>query len=113
MSLVMAIANSNGIAISGDRRASTSWYDPDTNKITYTHHSDRTQKVFRTDSNHGIAFCGFAKLDNGETASDVICDVIQQFKQDKFTVTQEFYILFKVLLSKTKNNVVAIISSLN
>lgn len=109
MSLIMALANRNGIAISGDRRASTSWYDPNTNKITYTYHSDRTQKVFRTDSNHGIAFCGYAKLDNGENASDVIYDVIQQFNRDNFTVTQEFYILFKVLLSKTKNNVVAII----
>lgn len=105
----MAIANKNGIVVSGDRRASTSWYDPDTNEITYTHHSDRTQKVFRTDSNHGIAFCGYSKLDNGENASDVIYNVIQQFKQDKFTVTQEFYILFKILLSKTKDNVVAII----
>ena len=109
MSLIMALANQNGIVISGDRRASTSWYDPETHEVTYAHFSDRTQKVFRTNSNHGVAFCGYAKLDNGETAGDVICDVIQQFKQDKFTVTQEFYILFKVLLSKAKNNVVAII----
>lgn len=109
MSLIMALANRNGIAISGDRRASTSWYDPNINKVTYTHHSDRTQKVFRTDSNHGIAFCGYAKLDNGETTSDVICDVIQQFNYNNFTVTQEFYILFKVLLNKTNDNVVAII----
>ena len=105
----MALANRNGIAISGDRRASTSWYDPNINKVTYTHFSDRTQKVFRTDSNHGIAFCGYAKLDNGETTSDVICDVIQQFNYNNFTVTQEFYILFKVLLNKTNDNVVAII----
>ena len=109
MSLIMALANRNGIAISGDRRASTSWYDPNINKVTYTHHSDRTQKVFRTDSNHGIAFCGYAKLDNGEATSDVICDVIQQFNYNNFTVTQEFYILFKVLLNKTNDNVVAII----
>lgn len=109
MSLITALANRNGITISGDRRASTSWYDPNINKVTYTHHSDRTQKVFRTDSNHGIAFCGYAKLDNGETTSAVICDVIQQFNYNNFTVTQEFYILFKILLSKTKDNVVAII----
>ena len=109
MSLITALANRNGITISGDRRASTSWYDPNINKVTYTHHSDRTQKVFRTDSNHGIAFCGYAKLDNGETTSDVICDVIQQFNYNNFTVTQEFYILFKVLLNKTNDNVVAII----
>ena len=109
MSLIMALANSSGIVISGDRRASTSWYDPETHDITYEHFSDRTQKVFRTDSNHGIAFCGHARLDNGEFSSDVICDVIQQFKHDNFTVTQEFYILFKVLLSKTKDSVVAII----
>lgn len=109
MSLIMALANRNGITISGDRRASTSLYDPNINKVTYTHHSDRTQKVFRTDSNHGIAFCGYAKLDNGETTSGVICDVIQQFNYNNFTVTQEFYILFKVLLNKTNDNVVAII----
>lgn len=109
MSLIMALANLNGIVISGDRRASTSWYDSKTHDITYEHFSDRTQKVFRTDSNHGIAFCGHAKLDNGETASDVICNAIQQFNNDNFTVTQEFYILFKVLLSKAKDNTVAII----
>ena len=109
MSLVMALANRNGITISGDRRASTSWYNPNTNEVAYAHFSDRTQKVFRTDTNHGIAFCGYAKLDNGEATSDVICNVIQQFNHDNFTVTQEFYILFKILLSKTKDNVVSII----
>ena len=56
-----------------------------------------------------LRFCGYAKLDNGENSSDVICDVIQQFNYNNFTVTQEFYILFKVLLNKTNDNVVAII----
>ena len=96
MSLVMAIANKNGIFISGDRRAMKYWPDPETGKPVFVRSYDRYQKIYRTKSNHCIGFCGCGTLNNGKDMGESIQQVINIFDDD-FSVTQEAYVVVKTL----------------
>ena len=103
----MALANRNGIVVSGDRRAMKYWLRPDGEPI-FVRPIDRFQKIYRTKSNHCIGFCGHANLDNGKEVGEAIQQAIKVFDKD-FTVTQEFYVLLKTLPQNAIKNEIAFI----
>lgn len=94
MSLVMAIANKNGIVVSGDRRAMRYWLVPETKEPIFVGAYDTYQKIYRTKSNHCIGVCGCGTLNNGKNTGDCIKQVTNIF-DDNFTVTQEAYVIVK------------------
>ena len=79
MSLVMAIANQNGIVVSGDWRAMKYWLQPDGGDPIFVRSIDRFQKIYRTKSNHCIGFCGHTKLDNGKELGEILQKIIEVF----------------------------------
>lgn len=108
MSLVMAIANKNGIVVSGDWRAMKYWLQPDDGEPIFVRSIDRFQKIYRTKSNHCIGFCGHTKLDNGKELSEILQKIIEVLDKD-CSVTQEFYILLKTLPQNAIKNDIAFI----
>lgn len=106
MSLVMAIANQNGIVVSGDWRAMKYWLQPDGGDPIFVRSIDRFQKIYRTKSNHCIGFCGHTKLDNGKELGEILQKIIEVFDKD-FSVTQEFYVLLKTLPQNAIKNDIA------
>lgn len=106
MSLVMAIANQNGIVVSGDWRAMKYWLQPDGGEPIFVRAIDRFQKIYRTKSNHCIGFCGHTKLDNGKELGEILQKIIEVFDKD-YSVTQEFYILLKTLPQNAIKNDIA------
>lgn len=99
----MAIANKNGIVVSGDRRAMRYWPDPETGKPVFIRSYDRYQKIYRTKSNHCIGFCGCGTLSNGKDTGEAIRQGINIFKDDS-TVAQEAYAIVKTLPQFIGNN---------
>ena len=106
MSLVMAIANQNGVVVSGDWRAMKYWLQPDGGDPIFVRSIDRFQKIYRTKSNHCIGFCGHTKLDNGKELGEILQKIIEVFDKD-YSVTQEFYILLKTLPQNAIKNDIA------
>ena len=78
MSLVLAISNCNGIAISADRRVTQ---DPvgDRSALLLT---DNERKLFVTKSGHAIANVGSHVLKSMKSSSSLIKDTIEQMTPD-------------------------------
>lgn len=106
MSLIMALANKEGIVVSGDWRVMKYWLQPDGGEPIFVRSIDRFQKIYRTKSNHCIGFCGNTKLDNGKEFSEILQKIIELFDEN-FTVTQEFYVLLKTLPQNAIKNDIA------
>lgn len=73
MSLVMAIANKEGIVVSADWRLIR--HRTDNPFIAMP--SDHSQKAYITKTNHVVAFTGDARLDTGEFLNDVILHTLK------------------------------------
>lgn len=78
MSLVLAISNCNGIAISADRRVTQ---DPVDGKSALLL-TDNERKIFITKSGHAIANVGSHVLRNMKSSSSLIKDIIEQMSPD-------------------------------
>lgn len=78
MSLVLAISNCNGIAISADRRVTQ---DPVGDRIALLL-TDNERKLFVTKSGHAIANVGSHVLKSMKSSSSLIKDTIEQMTPD-------------------------------
>lgn len=105
MSLVMAIANQNGIVVSGDWRLIR--HRTDNPFIAMP--SDHSQKAYITNTNHVVAFTGDARLDTGEFLNDVILHTLKITSAQKMPIQEELEFLLNMLVQKTKNNTVYLI----
>lgn len=105
MSLVMAIANKNGIVVSGDWRLTRHRID----NPSITMPSDHSQKAYITNTNHVVAFTGDARLDTGEFLNDVILHTLKITSAQKMPIQEELESLLNVLTQKTGNTTVYLI----
>lgn len=93
MSLVMAIANRNGIVISADKRLTCRSVDPNTGLVKAIKYFDTEQKVFPTKSKHAIAFTGESMLSNGQFTSEAIKEAIRKIENKNLNVYDELYFI--------------------
>nr|DAO18519.1 MAG TPA: Proteasome subunit alpha type-2 [Caudoviricetes sp.] len=89
MSLVMAIANKNGIVISADKRLTCKTIDSNTGLIVKTQFFDTEQKMFVTKSGHVIAHTGESVLSDGRFIEDAIKITIQKTNNLNLCVRDE------------------------
>lgn len=82
MSLVMAIANKEGIVVSADWRLIR--HITDNPFIAMP--SDHSQKAYITKTNHVVAFTGDARLDTGEFLNDVILHTLKITSAQKMPI---------------------------
>lgn len=105
MSLVMAIANKEGIVVSADWRLIL--HRADNPFIAMP--SDRSQKAYITNTNHVVTFTGDARLDTGEFLNDVILHTLKITSAQKMPIQEELGFLLNVLVQKTVNSTVYLI----
>ena len=97
MSLVMAIANKEGIVVSADWRLIRHRIDNPFIAMP----SDHSQKAYITNTNHVIAFTGDARLDTGEFLNDVILHTLKITSAQKMPIQEELGFLLNVLVHST------------
>ena len=105
MSLVMAIANKQGIVVSADWRLIL--HRADNPFIAMP--SDHSQKAYITNTNHVVTFTGDARLDTGEFLNDVILHTLKITSAQKMPIQEELGFLLNVLVQKTVNSTVYLI----
>ena len=105
MSLVMAIANKEGIVVSADWRLIL--HRADNPFIAMP--SDHSQKAYITNTNHVVTFTGDARLDTGEFLNDVILHTLKITSAQKMPIQEELGFLLNVLVQKTVNSTVYLI----
>lgn len=105
MSLVMAIANKEGIVVSADWRLIL--HRADNPFIAMP--SDHSQKAYITNTNHVVTFTGDARLGTGEFLNDVILHTLKITSAQKMPVQEELGFLLNVLVQKTVNSTVYLI----
>lgn len=89
MSLVMALANSNGIVISADRRAIKTWKDNDTGDVLYSSYLDNAQKAFITENDHVIGFAGAGEIYEQVSMEDFIYQIVQELNKLNLPIFKE------------------------
>ncbi|MBS6136373.1 MAG: hypothetical protein KH706_07520 [Faecalibacterium prausnitzii] len=72
MSLAITLANQYGIVMSADRRLTTTVTDEKTNEKESFVLTEYEQKIFLTNSGHGITYTGASSFKNGEKTSCII-----------------------------------------
>lgn len=72
MSLAITLANPYGIVMSADRRLTTTVTDEKTKENESFILTEHEQKIFLTNSGHGITYTGASSLENGEKTSCII-----------------------------------------
>lgn len=112
MSLVMAIANQNGIVVSADRRLTeTHFYKNHENIVTHKNHY---RKLFVTNRGHAIASTGTAIFQDGTSVKDIICKAIEMLNQKPLSIDEEFRFLKGELIkhSEPNDNVVLVMAGI-
>lgn len=105
MSLVMAIANKEGIVVSADWRLILHRADNPFIAMPFDH----SQKAYITNTNHVVTFTGDARLDTGEFLNDVILHTLKITSAQKMPIQEELGFLLNVLVQKTVNSTVYLI----
>lgn len=72
MSLAITLANPYGIVMSADRRLTTTVTDEKTKEKESFVLTEHEQKIFLTNSGHGITYTGASSFENGEKTSCII-----------------------------------------
>lgn len=99
MSLVMAIANQNGIVVSADKRLTCKTIDSNTGFAAKTQFFDTEQKMFVTKSGHIIAHTGESVLSDGRLIEDAIKTTVQKTNNLNLCVRDELlYVKMSFLL---------------
>ncbi len=112
MSLVMAIANKEGIVVSADRRLTkTRFYKDHENIVTHKNHY---RKLFVTNRGHAIASTGTAIFQDGTSAKDIICKAIKTLNSKPLSIDKEFRFLKRefVKYSEPNDNVVLVMAGI-
>lgn len=112
MSLVMAIANQNGIVVSADRRLTeTHFYKDHENIVTHKNHY---RKLFVTNRGHAIASTGTAIFQDGTSVKDIICKAIETLNSKPLSIDEEFRFLKGELIkhSEPNNNIVLVMAGI-
>lgn len=112
MSLVMAIANQNGIVVSADRRLTeTHFYKNHENIVTHKNHY---RKLFVTNRGHAIASTGTAIFQDSTSVKDIICKAIEMLNQKPLSIDKEFRFLKRELAkhSKPNDNIVLVMTGI-
>lgn len=89
MSLVMVIANQNGIVVSADKRLTCKTIDSNTGLAAKTQFFDTEQKMFVTKSGHVIAHTGESVLSDGRLIEDAIKTTVQKTNNLNLCVRDE------------------------
>ena len=76
MSLAITLANQYGIVMSADRRLTTTVTDEKTKENESFILTEHEQKIFLTNSGHGITYTGASSLENGEKTSCIIRNLL-------------------------------------
>ena len=93
MSLVMAIANKEGIVVSADRRLTETHFYKDHESIVT--HKNHYRKLFVTNRGHAIASTGTAIFQDGTSVKDIICKAIDVFNSTGITLRRNRQQLIK------------------
>ena len=112
MSLVMAIANKEGIVITADRRLTeTHFYKDHESIITNKNHY---RKLFVTNRGHAIASTGTAIFQDGMSVKDIICKAIDVFNSESLPIDKEFRRLKRVLIQycEPSDNIVLVMTGI-
>ena len=112
MSLVMAIANKEGIVITADRRLTeTHFYKDYESIVTYKNHY---RKLFVTNRGHAIASTGTAIFQDGTPVKDIICKAIETLNSKPLSIDEEFRFLKRGLIkhSEPNDNVVLVMAGI-
>ena len=112
MSLVMAIANKEGIVVSADRRLTETHFYKDHESIVT--HKNHYRKLFVTNRGHAIASTGTAIFQDGTSVKDIICKAIDVFNSKPLSIDKEFRHLKRELIkhSESNDNVVLVIAGI-
>lgn len=112
MSLVMAIANKEGIVITADRRLTeTHFYKDYESIVTYKNHY---RKLFVTNRGHAISSTGTAIFQDGTPVKDIICKAIETLNSKPLSIDEEFRFLKRELVkhSEPNDNVVLVMAGI-
>lgn len=112
MSLVMALANKEGIVVTADRRLTeTHFFKDHENIITHKNHC---RKLFVTNRGHAIASTGTAVFRDGTSVKDIICKAIETLNSKPLSIDKEFRFLKRELVkhSEQNDNVVLVIAGI-
>lgn len=102
MSLVMALANKEGIVVSADRRLTeTHFYKDHENIVTHKNHC---RKLFVTNRGHAIASTGTAVFRDGTSVKDIICKAIETLNSKPLSIDKEFRFLKRELVKHFEPN---------
>lgn len=112
MSLVMAIANKEGIVITADRRLTETHFYKDHESIVT--HKDHYRKLFVVNRGHAIAFTGTAIFQDGTSVKDIICKAIETLNSKPLSIDEEFRFLKRELVkhSEPNDNVVLVMAGI-
>lgn len=112
MSLVMAIANKEGIVITADRRLTETHFYKDHESIVT--HKNHYRKLFVTNRGHAIASTGTAIFQDGTPVKDIICKAIDIFNSESLSIDKEFRRLKRALIQycKPSDNIVLVITGI-
>lgn len=112
MSLAITLANPYGIVMSADRRLTTTVTDEKTKEKESFVLTEYEQKIFLTNSGHGITYTGASSLENGEKTSCIIRSFLAGLAPT-LTIEEELRSVKKRLQSAAgKRNVVLIGASI-
>lgn len=93
MSLVMAIANKNGIVVSGDRRLTIQKTYHGETEFTNTYYNDRTQKIYISERGHVFGIAGCAISIDGRYIPDILPNIIRELDKESLTLKEELVII--------------------
>lgn len=112
MSLVMAIANQNGIVVSADRRLTETHFYKDHGSIVT--HKNHYRKLFVTNRGHAIASTGTAIFQDGTSVKDIICKAIDVFNSEPLSIDKEFQRLKRALIQycEPSDNIVLVMTGI-
>ena len=89
MSLVMAIANKNGIVVSGDWRLTIKRLNRITNKCTSANYDDSAQKIFMAENGHVFGLTGQAGTPGWKYTDDLLYELVKDIHEAHLTLEQE------------------------
>lgn len=105
MSLVMAIANKNGIVMSGDRRLTIQKIYHGETEFTNIDYADNAQKIFMSKQCHVFGVAGCAISADGRYISDIVPKLLQGLDKESLSLKEELAIIQDELAHSVANPV--------
>lgn len=89
MSLVMAIANKNGIVVSGDWRLTIKRTNRETNECISVKYDDSAQKIFMAENGHVFGLAGQVGTPGWKYTDDLLYELVKDIHEEHLTLEQE------------------------